>query len=30
MSDSYLRLKTVMIMVHKDAIPAGIAKKMGL
>lgn len=28
MSSAYMRLKTVSIMVHKDAIPADIAKKM--
>ncbi len=30
MSEKYVRLKTVAIAVHKDAIPAKIAKKMGL
>jgi len=30
MSESYVRLKTVAIMVHKDAIPAEIKAKMGL
>ena len=30
MSSSYFRLKTVAIMVHKDAIPADIAKKLVL
>jgi len=30
MSSAYLQLKTVAIMVHKDAIPAAIAKKLSL
>lgn len=30
LSESYFRLKTVAIMVHKDAIPANIKLKMGL
>lgn len=30
MSQSYIRLKTVAILVHKDAIPKQIAKKLGL
>lgn len=30
MSESFVKMKTVAIMVHKDAIPATIAKKMGL
>lgn len=30
MSDSYFRLKTVSVMVHKDAIPKDLAKKMML
>ncbi len=30
MSKSYLQLKTVAIVVHKDAIPSDIRKKMGL
>lgn len=30
MSDSYVRLKTIAIMVHKDAIPAAIKEKLGL
>lgn len=30
MSDPYVRLKTVAIMIHKDAIPREIAKKLGL
>ncbi|MGE5430050.1 MAG: C1 family peptidase [Syntrophomonadaceae bacterium] len=30
MSAPYVRLKTVAIMIHKDAIPAEIAKKLGL
>ena len=30
MSEAYLSLKTVAIMVHKDAIPQGIRTKMGL
>ncbi len=29
MSESYVRLKTVAIMVHKDAIPGRIARKLG-
>lgn len=28
MSDSYVRAKTIYIMVHKDAIPANIRKKL--
>jgi bleomycin hydrolase len=30
MSDSYVRLKTIAILVHKDAIPADIRKKLNL
>lgn len=30
MSESFIRLKTVAIMVHKEAIPKNIRKKMGL
>jgi bleomycin hydrolase len=30
MSESYMKLKTVAIMVHKDAIPIDIAKKLGI
>jgi len=30
MSNSYIRLNTVAILVHKEAIPAKLAKKMGL
>ena len=30
MSDSYLRMATVAIMVHKDAIPKSLKKKLGL
>lgn len=30
MSDKYMRLRTIAIMVHKDAIPKVIAKKIGL
>lgn len=30
MSESFVRMKTVAIMLHKDAIPTAIAKKMGL
>ncbi|MEP2025386.1 MAG: C1 family peptidase [Reichenbachiella sp.] len=30
MSESYMRLKTISITVHKDAIPKDIAKKLGL
>jgi len=30
MSESYVRLKTVAIMVHKDAIPAELKAKLGL
>ncbi len=30
MSRSYVRLKTVAIMVHKDSIPSQIAKKLGI
>lgn len=30
MSEKYVRAKTVSILVHKDAIPAGIRAKMGL
>jgi len=30
MSDSYIRLKTIAIMVHKDVIPADIKKKLNL
>lgn len=30
MSEAYFQLKTVSVMVHKDAIPKEIAKKMTL
>ncbi len=30
MSESYVRLKTVAIMVHKNAVPPGIRKKLGI
>ncbi len=30
MSDKYVRLRTIAIMVHKDAVPKDIAKKLGL
>lgn len=30
MSEAFVRMKTVAILVHKDAIPKSIAKKMGL
>lgn len=30
MSDSYVRAKTISVIVHKDAIPVEIAKKIGL
>jgi bleomycin hydrolase len=30
MSESYVRAKTISIMVHKDAVPADIKKKLGL
>jgi len=30
MSDSYVRAKTIYIMVHKNAIPASLKKKLGL
>lgn len=30
MSESYVRMKTIAIMVHKDAIPAGIKRKLGM
>lgn len=30
MSESYMRLKTISITVHKDAIPSAVAKKLGL
>ncbi|MFA8435938.1 MAG: aminopeptidase C [Marinifilaceae bacterium] len=30
MSESYVRLKTVAIMVHKDAIPAALKEKLGI
>lgn len=30
MSDSYVRLKTIAILIHKDALPKGIAKKLGI
>jgi len=30
MSENYVRAKTIYIMVHKDAIPAGIKTKLGL
>ena len=29
-SDAFVRLKTIDIMVHKDAIPKNIRKKLGL
>ena len=29
MSDSYVRAKTIYIMVHKDAVPAEIRAKLG-
>ncbi len=29
-SENYLKLKTIAIMVHKDAIPKGIRKKLGI
>lgn len=29
LSESYVRLKTVAVMVHRDAVPAGIQKKLG-
>jgi len=30
MSDKFIRLRTIAIMVHKDAIPKNIAKKLGI
>ncbi|MRR24024.1 aminopeptidase, partial [bacterium] len=30
MSESYVRAKTIFIMVHKDAIPSGIKSKLGI
>jgi hypothetical protein len=30
MSESYIRLKTVALLVHKDAIPEEIRGKLGL
>jgi bleomycin hydrolase len=30
MSESYVRMKTIAIMVHRDAIPKNIAKKLGI
>jgi len=30
MSESFFRLNTIAIMVHKDAIPANIAKRLGI
>jgi bleomycin hydrolase len=30
MSEQFVRLKTVAIMVHKDALPKSIAKKLGI
>lgn len=30
MSDSYVRLKTVAILIHKDALPKDLAKKLGI
>ena len=30
MSDSFVRLRTIAIMVHKDAVPAGIKTKLGI
>jgi bleomycin hydrolase len=30
MSEAYLRMNTIAIMVHKDAIPKDIRKKLGL
>ena len=30
MSESYVRAKTIYIMVHKDAIPAALRKKLNL
>jgi len=30
MSESYVRLKTTAIMIHKDAIPKLIADKVGI
>ncbi len=29
-SDSFVRYKTLSIVLHKDAIPTGIAQKLGL
>ena len=30
MSESYVRAKTIFLMVHKDAIPAAIKQKLGI
>ena len=30
MSDKYIRLRTIAIMVHKDVVPKDIAKKLGI
>jgi len=30
MSESYVRMKTIAVMVHRDAIPVGIREKLGL
>ena len=30
MSESFMRMRTMSIMVHKDAVPASIAHKVGL
>ena len=30
MSESYVSLKTIAIMIHKDAIPKHIADKLGI
>jgi hypothetical protein len=30
MSENYIRLKTIAIMVNKNAVPAELAKKMGI
>ena len=29
-SDSYVRLKTISIMMHKDSLPKALKKKLGL
>jgi bleomycin hydrolase len=29
-SDSYMRLKTISVMMHKDALPKSLRKKLGL